>query len=323
MSVSPEQYAAGQAAISAVALDYALSLGRFITRPALSLIDWLRLLHLIYPVIEKQRSASARLARDFYDSQRKLHVPELPRNSVDLVGSDFETFVKNMEPARKRMSQENSPDTALSTFALRSVREVENAARNQIIHAVNEDEQLAEIIEHPSTSRKRDVSQQKKQPETRNKTNQEKVAEQLAQPKKLVRGWARVATGEETCAWCLMLISRGPVYQGADKAGLDLEDLEAMEMIAAGEDVSGFMDQWHDGCDCKVVPVFKLDDWSGKQAADKALDLWNKAAREAIQLIDSGEARTDNRNTETQNVIRRWFYHGVIDPEDYAGFNAA
>lgn len=319
--MTPAQYAAGQAAIAAATLDYALSLGKFVTKPGLSLLDWFKLLHLVYPSIEKQRSSSARLAREFYDSQRELYVPELPRNSIDLIGSDFETFVKNMEPARRQMSLENSSDTALSTFALRSVREVENAARNQIIHAVKEDEQLAEVIDIPSAAR--EPVKQPEKPSTPKKTNIEKVQEQLAQPKKLVRGWARVATGEETCAWCLMLISRGPVYQGADRAGLDLDDQEAVEMIAAGEDISQHMDEWHTGCDCLVVPVFRLDDWSGKQAADKALDLWNDAALEAIRLIDSGEARTDNRNTETQNVIRRWFYHGVIDPQDYAGLKAA
>lgn len=313
MSVSPSQYAAGQAAITAVTLDYALSLGRFVTNPVLTLMEWLRLLHLVYPNIEKQRSASAHLARDFYDSQRKLYVPELPRNSIDLVGSDFETFVKNMEPARKAMSRENSPDTALSTFALRSVREVENAGRNQIIHAVQEDEQLAQVIEiRPGASSEKPLPKMV-----------DHKGREFKQRSELVRGWARVATGAETCAWCLMLVSRGPVYKGADKAGLDLDDLEAMEMIAAGEDISEHMDQWHTGCDCKVVPVFKLGDWTGQEAADKALDLWNDAAIEAIRLIDAGEARTDNRNTETQNVIRRWFYHGLIDPHDYAGLNAA
>lgn len=46
--------------------------------------------------------------------------------------------------------------------------------------------------------------------------------------------WARVPVGK-TCAWCLMLASRGPVYRSADSAG------------AAG--------QYHGGaCDCQPTP---------------------------------------------------------------------
>lgn len=314
MTVTPSQYAAGQAAITAVTLNYALSLGRYVTKPVLSLLEWMRLLQLVYSNVEQQRSKAAALARDFYDTQRSLHVPDLAPNSVDLVGTNFEIFVRNMEPARREMSRENSPRTALSTFALRSVREVENAARSQVVKAVKEDEQLAQIIEADFD--------QKLGPDPPPKMEDHKGRE-FPRRAELVQGWARVATGEETCAWCLMLISRGPVYRGADRAGLDLDDLEALDMIAAGEDISDSMDEWHTGCDCKVVPVFRLDDWTGKEAAAKAEQLWIDASREARKLIESGEARTDNQNTETQNVIRRWFYHGEINPNDYAGLSAA
>ncbi|KZM68839.1 hypothetical protein [Nocardia terpenica] len=135
---------------------------------------------------------------------------------------------------------------------------------------------------------------------------------------KIVKGWARVATGRETCAWCLMLISRGPVYMAAETAGLDLDDPSAARMVAAGEDVSEYMTQWHAGCDCKVVPVYSRANWPGKKAADAALELWNDASSEATALIESGEARTDNRNREAINALRRRLARGEITMSDFA-----
>lgn len=49
--------------------------------------------------------------------------------------------------------------------------------------------------------------------------------------------FARVPTGAETCAFCMMLASRGFVYHGRDTAG--------------------DFDHYHDKCDCQIVP-----DWS-------------------------------------------------------------
>lgn len=51
--------------------------------------------------------------------------------------------------------------------------------------------------------------------------------------------YARVPSGSETCKFCLMLASRGPVYRNADSAG------------EGGH--------WHGNCDCRVVPI-----WGGK-----------------------------------------------------------
>lgn len=48
--------------------------------------------------------------------------------------------------------------------------------------------------------------------------------------------YARVPSGSETCRFCIMLASRGPVYHNADSAG-------------EGE-------HWHANCDCRIVPVW-------------------------------------------------------------------
>lgn len=286
--MTPEEYAAQQAVISAAIARYVLAFGEFFAGSVLSLEQWLRLLELIFPEIQRRRSEASELARRFYDDQRERYHPDLPRNDRPLEGTEFREFVSNMEPVRQRMSQSDRQG-ALAALTLRAVREVENAGRQQIIHAVYND------------------------PETR-----------------IVQGWARVATGRETCAWCLMLISRGPVYMGADRAGLDLDDTSAAKMIAAGEDVSDYMEQWHSGCDCKVIPVYDRQNWFGKAAADRALELWNEATREAISLEDQGlvhpsgkkKGQPFTRNELAINALRRRLERGEISTSEFAALAA-
>ncbi len=112
--------------------------------------------------------------------------------------------------------------------------------------------------------------------------------------------WARVATGRETCGFCLMLVSRGPVYLSAESAGLDLSETEAVQAFRADElsYMSEQMNKWHPGCDCKVVPVFDLDNWPGRDAHKRALEMWiehtrgyqGKDALNALRrAVESGE----------------------------------
>ncbi|MBM7771229.1 hypothetical protein JOD54_001433 [Actinokineospora baliensis] len=78
--------------------------------------------------------------------------------------------------------------------------------------------------------------------------------------------WARVPTGRETCAFCWLLASRGPVYRSAD------------------------MTRWHDRCDCLVVPVHNPDDWEGRATFLAAQRLWRdstegKSGRDALNAF--------------------------------------
>lgn len=279
--MTPDEFAYQQALITAAVAKYTQQFASLFSRVELGWAEWIQLLNLLYPEVESARQQAASLAREFYDSQRSLVHPDLPRNDRPLEDYKFEWFVENMEPARQRMSQMDSRADASAHMALRAVREVENAARKQMIHAVENDPQ-----------------------------------------EKIIRGWARVATGRETCAWCLMLVSRGPVYMDAETAGLDLGSDTAQRMIAAGEDVSEHMQKWHTGCDCKVVPVFKTEQWTGQAAADRALELWNEASGEAKELIESGKARSENLNREAINALRRRLYRGDIVASDFAALAA-
>ncbi|BBC43660.1 putative capsid maturation protease [Mycobacterium phage BK1] len=293
--MSPEEYAAAQLLISAAVVRHVRNVAGFFAQPALTMFDWLRLLDLLFPEIQRRRTEASVLARRFYDSQRAQHHPDLPRNDRPLEGTTFEKFVENMDPARERMQQADTRGDALTHLTLRAVREVENAGRQQIIHAVEND------------------------PEPR-----------------VLRGWARVATGRETCAWCLMLISRGPTYVRAETAGLDLDTEHALELFKNKDqetyfaDIGGEIKQWHTGCDCKVIPVFRNEDWFGKEAADRALDLWGDATKEAIDLEDKGlvhksgkkKGQPFTRNELAINALRRRLERGEISAQQYAALAA-
>ncbi|ASZ75180.1 capsid maturation protease [Mycobacterium phage MissWhite] len=291
--MTPEQYAAQQALITAGLATYVHRFASLFVGPALAVGEWLRLLQVLFPEVQRRYSESAALGRDFYDSQRALHHPELPRNERFRGELRWEWFVQNMEPARKEMSQADSPPSATSKLALAAVREVEMAARRQIIGAVKND---------PAPQ--------------------------------IVQGWARVATGRETCAWCLMLISRGAelnhkgnfAYSSAEAAGLNLDDETVIDLWnESGHDLEKFREEtredfekWHAGCDCLVVPVFDVQNWPGRDAALRAQRLWIEAGNEASDLIESGKARSNNMNKETLNALRRRLARGEIAMSNYA-----
>lgn len=76
-----------------------------------------------------------------------------------------------------------------------------------------------------------------------------------ADPK--AEGWARVARGGRTCAFCLLLVSRGPVYR---------------EMRTA-------VFQSHPKCDCIAVPVYDRDNWHGREQWLAAEKLYSESTR--------------------------------------------
>lgn len=294
--MTPEQYAAQQAVITAGLVEYVQRIASLFVGPLMSVRDWLGFLQVLFPEVERRYTLSAELGRTFYDSERKLHHPELPRNERLLSEVQFDWFVKNMEPARKEMSQADSPRSAVTKVALTAVREVEMAARRQIIGAVKND------------------------------------------PEPVLQGWARVATGRETCAWCLMLISRGAklnhkgnfAYAEAATAGINLDDETAIDIFReVGGDPVKFLEnlradsednveEWHTGCDCIAVPVFDLNDWPGRVQALRALAQWIDAGKEASALIESGKSRTKNNFKETLNALRRRLASGDISMSNYA-----
>lgn len=93
------------------------------------------------------------------------------------------------------------------------------------------------------------------------------------------RGYARVAVGE-TCAFCIMLTSRGPVYKSASSA-----------LLRDGGD-----EPYHDNCNCAVVPVFDRDNWPGKETFEAARRAWvqgDGTLKGLRDLLDKQNLETD------------------------------
>jgi hypothetical protein len=61
------------------------------------------------------------------------------------------------------------------------------------------------------------------------------------------------------------------------------------------------MTKWHEGCDCKVVPVFDRDNWSGRSAFKRAEAIWAKTTKGA------------KNNREAMNAFRRAIERGDVD----------
>jgi hypothetical protein len=71
--------------------------------------------------------------------------------------------------------------------------------------------------------------------------------------------YARILHGETNCAFCVMLASRGPIYE-SKTSGLGSN--------------GNIFDKYHDNCDCGCIPVYTSKSWPGKEQAAELYKLW-------------------------------------------------
>lgn len=285
-----EEYAEAQARISAALVREVLVVATEFLAPRMSNSLWIQFLKLLFPLVLRRRNESARLARDFYDEQRELHHPDLPRHDVFLAEYQLDWFIEAMEPTRAEFVKPGASEDSAARVALRTMKETENGGRRTMIRPVEDGDYSDDVVQ----------------------------------------GWARVATGRETCEFCLMLVSRGPVYRSARSAGLRADDESAKEVLHEGNEaeIAKLMTRWHDGCDCKVVPVFDRQSWPGREAYKKAEQVWKKYSKmvdkdSSLKTPQNGNQRGPNdrkwsRSEATLAAIRRAFSKGEIDPRSYS-----
>jgi hypothetical protein len=189
------------------------------------------------------------------------------RFDIDLPDYEWEWFLNAMQPSYEAFVHGDMSDGQFAQTGLRAIKEVENAGRKELIKAVRD--------ENTQTGSR--------------------------------IGWARVATGRETCAFCLMLVSRGPVYEDAREAGLNDEE-KALELLESGADkatLRDLMTRWHPGCDCIAVPVRDINSWEGRDAWKEAEDIWKETTR-------------NYSGVDKLNAFRRAIERGQVDPNDFA-----
>lgn len=244
-------------------------LGAFKNRQV-SLNLWQAILRLLWPVVKSASVRSGTLARDFYDSERSRVFPTAPRHDFFLAELSFEQFVEHMHDLYPSFRRKTTLDHEVNRAGLRIAKEIESTARFTMRNAIETPDPWFEDLDEDAVSFAGPVpdsgeSYRNTEPSVRfdddtvveiEESSQEEVDRRRAAyfKKNIGVAWARVATGLETCGWCLTLVSRGPVYHSKETAGGNWE--------------------FHDGCDCKVVPVFDLENWDGRERYLAAQEMW-------------------------------------------------
>lgn len=227
---------------------------------------WQSILTLIYPYVEEARTESSRLGREFYDSERH-------RQHGTLIDLDAFRDSRGVLAATIDLpSPADRNDVDLAPYKPEWFEDAMGAARDKFSRENASDSDLATAV---------GVAGKEALNGGRATIRNAVVGDSRA------FGWARVAGGGESCAFCEMLISRGPVYNDVNDAGLNADSNRSALAIWREYDSTGdetkimsLMNRWHDNCDCRVVPVFRgAKDWPGKEAADRALEAWIAATK--------------------------------------------
>jgi hypothetical protein len=243
-------YNAAEKANYAASVAFILLYFQQYLRIPLTKADWVGLIARVFPFVYAYRDVSATNARQFYDREREAFV------ASNLFKFDPEPFkpveIKPYEPTpvpqAGKIERYDFPKAGYEPEWLLNVLEDVREAFQEPNTPPKEATKAAAIVGKEVLNGGR-------------RTLLRAIPDDPLRPK-----FARVQGGDESCAFCWMLISRGPVYHSESSAGL----------VAPGE-----MNAWHPNCDCRVVPVFdEKSDWPGKQDYLAALELWKDSTRE-------------------------------------------
>jgi hypothetical protein len=112
-----------------------------------------------------------------------------------------------------------------------------------------------------------------------------------------VRGFARFDPRPPTCAFCTMMISRGPVYTSASNAGFPF-DTERLEKSILNDDtdaINELMNKWHPKCTCIVVPVYKYSGYPSESQENEALKIYEKAVKAVRSEMKVNQSKRNTR----------------------------
>ena len=219
---------------------------------------WVNLLAKMYPIVERYRYQSGNLARQFhdYERQRRLDAIDQTQDLPEFEDVDNDSDIPVPTKQRRHDVYLAGYDPDWFYEAMEPVRETfaeKDADDASLRHAV---QTAVKEVENGGRRTMREAVE----------TDERAI------------GWARVQGGNESCAFCLTLISRGPVYKSAESAG--------------------GMNQWHDNCDCKVVAVYDRNNWTGRDAYLQAEQIWiNAPGRNSYQKMASIRRMLEGRRS--------------------------
>ncbi|OJY42229.1 MAG: hypothetical protein BGP03_10200 [Pseudonocardia sp. 73-21] len=184
----------------------------------------------MWPIVEDARLTSGELARGFYDSERERMTGSIDRHDLYVADYRYEWFVEDIADSVDRLSGDYTVVT--DNGAELTSRTGKNAGAGV----------LAEVMKIVDDGGRETVAK-------------------AVEDDPLALGWARIAGGSESCSFCTILISRGPVYADSEAAGA--------------------MKAYHRYCDCRSVPVFNRDQWPGRDQYLEAEQQYVQASKDA------------------------------------------
>lgn len=180
----------------------------------------------LYPAVQDARAQSAALAASYYRYQRLEHLGlTAPSFQPTTVAPDYELGYLYLALARTLVTTERSDEDVLT----------EDSALNGV----------ATVVRHGEAA------------------SRDKIVGLSLADEQCGR-WARKARGASSCSFCLMLISRGPVYRSQSSAG-----------TRGGVSMKAY----HNACDCQAVPVFDDTNFPGFQEYKAAERLWTDSTK--------------------------------------------
>lgn len=258
------------------------------------------------------------------DAQRALveKVAAFPANPADPAA--VAQVSRRVAAGAVRHARAAGRDVVVDTAAQGRVRAVSSRKRPRVTveDGTGSDGQPKVIVEHTSDGRKAGDDNRG----SGKKSSRSEPAS--AKPGGKVLGWARVLTGAESCAFCAMLASRGPVYSedtvvttGKPREVRPRQVHYRNPGATGGHTyVSGSRregEKYHDHCDCIAVLVVKGVPWNGEQQYHALKDLWDDATFQPTQEeLDAGlDQPRDRFNKRYADAIK-------ADPEKYSALKA-
>lgn len=258
------------------------------------------------------------------DAQRALleKVAAFPANPADPVA--LAQVSRRVAAGAVRHARAAGRDVVVDTAAQGRVRVVSSRKRPRVTveDGTGSDGRPKVIVEYTSDDRK--VGDDNR--ESRKKASKAEPASAKSGGK--VLGWARVLTGAESCAFCAMLASRGPVYSedtvvttGKPREVRPRQVHYRNSGATGGHTyVSGSRregEKYHDHCDCIAVLVVKGVPWNGEQQYHDLKDLWDDATFQPTQEeLDAGlDQPRDRFNKRYADALK-------ADPEKYSALKA-
>ena len=219
---------------------------------------WVNLLSKMYPIVERYRYDSGELARQFHDYERRRRLDEIDDTEDLPAFEDVDNDSDIPVPTKQRRH-----DVYLSGYDPDWFYDAMEPTRETFSKQDADDSALRNVVQTAV-----------KEVENGGRSTMRRAVE--TDPRAI--GWARVQGGNESCAFCLVMISRGPVYKSAESAGS--------------------MSQWHDNCDCKVVAVYNKNSWTGRDAYLAAEQIWiNAPGKSSYQKMAAIRRMLDGRQS--------------------------